>query len=113
MKIEGKRVGREIVERLARFVESLPDDEENSIPADSATMDGAAREAERYAHGSDEIAQACAAAICDGHEIKAWRTISKHYATAISLTQTEVAERIAKTLDAIQQARQEGRSPTS
>ena len=54
---ESKRVGKEIVERLARFVDSLPVDEAGPLQPRSGPMDGPARKAERYAHGSEVIAE--------------------------------------------------------
>lgn len=52
-----KRVGEELVERLARFVESLPDDAANSLQASSASTERAARKADVMPTAVTQIAQ--------------------------------------------------------
>ena len=73
-----------------------------------------AGQTDRYAHGSDQIAEACAAAICDGN----WKVITHRLGLdnreyMIELRKEQVAERIAKTLDAIHETRCEGTKPNA
>lgn len=84
----------------------------NAIEVRSGSMDEPAREAERYAHGSVEIAEACADAICEGNEIMVFRE-NCGSTEGLPLTPSEVADCIAKTLDAIQKAQREGTTPNS
>jgi hypothetical protein len=60
-----------------------------------------------------QIAQACAAAICDGSPIKAKRKYLSQVAYEYEVTQDQVAERIAKTLDAIHASPCEGGMPNA
>ena len=84
-----------------------------SLNASSATKDGAARKAERYAHGRWMIAKACAEAICDDVQYrvimypKGGQPLQK-----IEMHQ-KIAERIANTLDAIHETLHEAGSRSS
>lgn len=60
-----------------------------------------------------QIAEACAAAICNGREIKVIGCVVEDMRFWEKLEQREVTERIAKTLDAIHASMCEGTKPNA
>ena len=113
MMSENRLVGKELVERLARFVDSLPDDVANSIQASSASTERAARKADVMPTAVFQIAQACANAICNGGVITVRTLEENEWVTYAHYRESEVAVRIAKTLHAINETQGEGTKPNA
>jgi hypothetical protein len=102
MTSEVKRVGEELVERLARFVESLPNDAASSAQPSLGPTDGPAHKPSVPRTAVRQIAKECARAICHGGVVMVWQKPKGDWPTCISeLTQKQVAERLEHTLNAI------------